>query len=187
MHGTGIIWLQETPTGNSGYYSTGHDYLVVLSGSTSATQEHAGVGFVIAPYLVRVVSAFCQQSKRMASLKLRVAEGQCCLRKRIRATFRKTQDERQAFYDEATVFTSKSAVRGPMYVLGDWNACLDRRLSGEEHIIGEGPFSNATARIFPTANRHLLKELCVRTRVCIAKTFCLNPEGELVTCDNVGH
>ena len=71
----GILCMQETHKKNSDYYVTAEGFLVVLSGSAGEGREHAGVGFLIAPWFRKCIVGFTQKSARLASLKIRVEGG----------------------------------------------------------------------------------------------------------------
>ena len=47
----GVMCIQETHKPMSDYYSTDDDFLIILSGSTDVSKEHAGVGFIVAPWM----------------------------------------------------------------------------------------------------------------------------------------
>ena len=182
----GIIALQETHTCNSEYYVTHRGYLVVLSGPVGDRHDSAGVGFIVAPWLRQSVVGFCQASSRMASLKLRIKGGKAAFISAYAPHSGKHYDERQAFYHELGEFIARTTAHGPKFVLGDFNARIYRRLSGEEELIGNGVFTNSEATIPDKANRHLLVEMCESQGLAVANTFFNNLHEELVTCYNVG-
>ena len=68
-------------------------------------------------------------------------------------------------------FVSNTRVHGPKLIMGDWNACLYKRLPGEEDILGMNVLSNDEVTIPENANRHLLMELCESEGLAIANTF----------------
>ena len=75
----GILCMQETHITQSPYYTTDEGFLVVLSGSGGTGREHAGVGFIIAPWIRHAVCGFLQFSNSLACIKIRVTGGQLAI------------------------------------------------------------------------------------------------------------
>ena len=71
----GVLCLQETHKRGSDYFITSDGFLVIFSGTSTGDREHAGVGFLVAPWMRKYVVSFTQPSSRFASLKIRVKGG----------------------------------------------------------------------------------------------------------------
>ena len=171
----------------SDYYITDYGCLLVLSGLADADiDEKAGVGFLIAPSVRKCIVGFCQASSRMASLKLRVRGGKTALVVGYAPHNGKPVTERQRFYSEFTSFIAGLSCHGPKIVVGDFNARLHRRLSGEEALVGPYVFGERLAQFSPESNRSLLIELCSSLGLVIANTFFDEPPEKQITCYNVG-
>ena len=183
----GIIGMQETHKLMSDYYESEEGFLIILSGSSEGSKECAGVGFMVAPWMRRSIISFCQASSRMASLKIRVRGGKLVLISCYAPHSGYPLIDRVNFFQSVAAFANKLSAHGPKLLLGDWNARLHRRLTGEEHILGPYLFSNPSLHIPQDSNRHLLIELCQSLKLVVANTlFDVTAEGQ-VTCYNVGH
>ena len=135
-HSIGVCCIQETRNINADYYYTSDGFLVVLSGCTGSTHDFAGVGFVVAPTLVRNVVGFDQHSSRMASLKLRVQDGVAVLFSVYAPHNMKDLASRMNFYDCLHELYHKTSVNGPVLIFGDLNARLGTRHPGEDEVMG---------------------------------------------------
>ena len=59
----------------SDYLITSEGFLVICSDTSKADEEHAGVGFLVAPWMRKYVISFIRENSRLASIKLRVEDG----------------------------------------------------------------------------------------------------------------
>ena len=182
----GVLCLQETHRTGSEYKVTHEGYLLILSGSSSQSKEHAGVGFLVAPRMRRHVVSFMQADARYASLKLRVVGGKVNLITAYAPHAGHPYAERQTFFNELGDFEHRLSRHGPNIIMGDMNSRIYRRLPGEEDIIGAYILESAEATIPEDANRHLLIELCTSAGMIVANTFFGVSRDRLVTCYNVG-
>ena len=80
-----VLCLQETHVAKSEYRVTEEGFLLIQSGRRDDERESAGVGFLVAPDVRRSVIGFCQMSRRIAYVKLRVKGGKAVVFTRVRA------------------------------------------------------------------------------------------------------
>ena len=71
----GVLCIQETHLSNSDYWVTENGFLILLSGSSGAVRERAGVGIIVAPSVRPAVLGFIQPSNRFMGIKLRCSGG----------------------------------------------------------------------------------------------------------------
>ena len=95
-----VLCLQETRVAKSEYRVTEEGFLLIQSGRRDDERESAGVGFLVAPDVRRSVIGFCQMSRRIAYVKLRVKGGKAVVFTAYAPHNRRPFDERQAFYSE---------------------------------------------------------------------------------------
>ena len=97
--GLDVLCLQETHWTNTDCHVTDAGFLLIPSGVTEHDElERAGVGFLVAPSARKSVVSFCQQSSRMAFLRIRVPGGKINLCSIYAPHSGKAFDERQTFY-----------------------------------------------------------------------------------------
>ena len=179
--------MQETHVKGSSYF-VHNGFLVILSGSEGDQRCYAGVGFLVAPWLRHSVAGFLQKSDRIASLRLRVPGGQVCFVTAYAPTDvpAHTFEERQNFFHDLSDFASSQRTHGPTFVLGDFNARLHYKQSGEERIVGSAVFGNPRKVLDGSSNRELLLELCQTLEGVLANTCFDKASDELVTYRNLG-
>ena len=134
-------------------------YLVVLSGSDADagdSREHAGVGFVVAPWARGSLLGHSRGSSRFASIRSKAAGGQVCLVTAYAPHGGHEWGVRQRFFTDLGEFWERQRVHGPRIITGDLNARLHRRLPGEESCMGDALFGNVHAELSPYTNRELL-------------------------------
>ena len=183
----GVLCLQETHKSKSDYYLSDEGYIIILSGGLEGKRENAGVGYMIAPWMQKSVVSFCQDSSRMAALKIRVRGGKMSIITAYAPHSGYDFADRQSFFHSLSEFVHKQSVHGPKLVFGDLNARLFRQLPGEEHLIGPYVFENRVAKISPCANRHLLVEFCTDVGMTVMNSFCDVPFDQKVSCYSIGH
>jgi hypothetical protein len=189
MHhfGIAVLCIQETHLAGTTHFLS-NDYLVVLSGGTEVKgkREYAGVGFIISPWARRAVIGFTLHSNRLASLQLRVAGGVMTFLSVYAPHGGYAYTTRRNFYDNFISFFRSQRTYGPTLSLGDYNARLHKALPGEEDVIGQGAFGNASALSDPRSNRELLVESCRALNTVVANTFCESLPEAQVTFYSVG-
>ena len=180
--GVGIISIQETHISYSLYFTTEDGFFLILSGS--AGREHAGVGFIVAPWVKASLVGFLQMSNRLACLKLRVSGGQIAILSAYAPHSGHPHDERQYFHQELGQLYGRTSVNGMKLILGDLNAGVGSALAGEDVYIGKHTFG-ATRSHFGS-NRDLLLELCAARHLVVANTCFDVPASQRATCRRVG-
>ena len=165
-----ILCLQETRAPKAEYY-TDNGFFIILSGSEEVKRSFAGVGFVVAPWCKHRVCGFLQFSDRMASLRVRGGEGQVAFICAYAPHNLKPYDERHRFYSDLGHLSDRTAVNGPKYFVGDFNARIGRRRPGEEDIMGPFTFGREAVHQVDTPNRDLLVEFCTDRDCVVANTI----------------
>ena len=178
--------MQETRIKQTPYYTTDDGFFVVLSGSSSANREFAGVGFIIAPWAAHAVYSFKQISSHLAVVKLRTKGGKMSLISAYAPHSGKGFDERQLFFEQLDTAFQRTSVNGLKLVMGDLNSRLHRSFPGEHLIIGDHFFKTSVRRLELGSNRELLLEFCAANSLAIANSFFDLPPEELVTYRNWG-
>ena len=137
IYNIALICIQETHCKGSSYF-TDNGFLVILSGTESVGSErsYTGVGFVVAPWAKHAVEGFIQYDERLASIKVRVCGGQVIFVSAYAPHSGHSFETRHDFFTRAHGFIHSQRCHGPTLVLGDFNARLHHRQSGEERIIG---------------------------------------------------
>ena len=181
-----VLCLQETHVAKSEYRVTEEGFLLIQSGRQDDERESAGVGFLVAPDVRRSVIGFCQMSRRIAYVKLRVKGGKAVVFTAYAPHNGRPFDERQAFYSELQEAYHSTSCHGLKVICGDLNARLHKRLPGEEVHMGEFMYGNPNATLRPGSNRDLLMEACVSLDLVIANTLHEVPPREQVTFFAVG-
>eukprot|EP00973_Karenia_brevis_P060830 8460108-Karenia_brevis.AAC.1 len=96
-------------------------------------------------------------------------------------------EEQQNFYKELAQFYQSISVHGPKYIMGDINARIYDRFSGEDSIIGPYFVANSPPKIFDSSwNRFLLLEFCTSHQLQISNTFVEQPLEQRVTYYDIG-
>ena len=72
-----ILCIQETHYTQSDHWITDAGYLVIFSGNKYST--HAGVGFIIAPFMRKAIYGFDCLNARLMSIKIRVPGGKIAI------------------------------------------------------------------------------------------------------------
>ena len=182
----GVLCLQETHKRGSDYFITSDGFLVIFSGTSTGDREHAGVGFLVAPWMRKYVVSFTQPSSRFASLKIRVKGGKINLITAYAPHNGYPYADRQRFFSELGDFENRLSGHGPNFVFGDMNSRLYRRLPGEETVLGGHTFWSDEPIITDDMNRHLLVEFCVASNMVFTNTLFDVPIDKQVTCYNIG-
>ena len=138
-HGIHIVCIQESHRFSSEYFCTPEGFLCIFSGSTSAEEKNsdAGVGFIIAPEFRPSVVGFCQASDRLCALRLRVQGGKIGLISAYAPQSGRAYEERRDFFNQLSSLWGSISINGPVYIFGDLNSRLYRRLVTEEGRIGD--------------------------------------------------
>ena len=135
-NGIAVLSIQETHILGCPYYEH-NGFLVILSGSEGKDREHAGTGFIVAPWVRKSVQSFTQLNERLCNVKMRFPGGLISI---ISAYSPPNYDQnleyRMDFYHQLREFTTKCKTHGPTYVLGDLNARIFYRCQGEEGVLG---------------------------------------------------
>ena len=183
-----VLCMQETHVPGAVKIGTPEGYHVILSGGTDEAREHAGVGFIVAPWAWRHMISYKKISNRMAVLELKVRGGSATLVSAYAPpnTDAHPYDERQKFYSDLGDLLGQGAGHGPKFVFGDMNARVLRQLAHEQEIVGPGAFGSDRAEIHELSNRHLLIELCHRRAMSLASTMRAGRPEELATYRDLG-
>ena len=181
-----ILCIQESHILRSPYYTTDNGFLVVLSGSSTGDREFAGVGFIIAPWMVDSIVGFLQFSNRLACLKLRVTGGVVGIISAYAPHSGYPFDIRQQFFEQLGSMYEKTSVNKGKVVLGDLNCRIHRQLPGEEAYFGEHIYGNPDAALALASNRELLSEFCCTYGMAVANTFFSKMPEEQVTFRSPG-
>ena len=175
-----IMCIQEARKPNSDHYVTQDGFLVVLSGTSGANIELAGVGFIVAPFARYCVAGYWQVDNRIAFIKVALPSGKFAITCVYAPHNMKEPDEKLQFYDKLQAHLQRISALGCGMVVGDWNVRLGRRRTGEEDIMGEYGFGREAMRRVDPPNRDLFTEFCSCFEYVIANTFYdLPPESKV--------
>ena len=114
-----VLCLQETHVAKSEYRVTDEGFLLIQSGRQDDERESAGVGFLVAPDVRRSVIGFCQMSRRVAYVKLRVKGGKAVIFSAYAPHNERPFDERQTFYSELQDAYHSTSCHGLKVICGD--------------------------------------------------------------------
>ena len=184
--GIDIMCLQETRHLKSNSYCTDTGYQVLLSGSSDASREWAGVGFIIAPRVKGSVVNSCPFSNRMASLTFKTSGVKHALICAYAPHNGRPTEEKLRFYNELGDFYDRISVNGPKLIIGDMNTRFGARRPGEEAVMGEYTFGSEAKHPVQLPNRLLLLEFCVSRGLVVGNTLFKHPAEQLVTFRELG-
>ena len=91
--------------------------MIILSGGPGGERNSSGVSFIVAPNAKKSVITFNQFSDRIASLKLRVRGGQCCLVSCYAPHGGLDFSLRWSFYDVLSGFLHGVRCHGPVFLM----------------------------------------------------------------------
>ena len=175
-----VCCLQETRKTKSDVYMS-HGSYFILSGSAQNSTEWYGVGFVVSRRFRHLVRGFCQQSERIASLKIKCNAGSLAIFAVLAPHNLRPPDEKWKFYEELGVAISKTSVNGPKFLFGDFNARIGQPRPGEQSVIGPHCFGVEAQHRVEMPNRDFLLEFCTAHDLAVANTFCNRPDDPKVT------
>jgi exonuclease III len=176
-----IMCIQEVRKKNSDKFISDDGYTVLWSGSGDGSREWAGVGFIISPSLQRNFLGFRPLSNRIAALKLSVNCRSLVVFSVYAPHNLKPLPERVSFYDDLDKAVQVVKANGPTYIVGDLNARLGQRRTGEEDILGDYCFGREAQHAVEAPNRELLIEFCTSLEYIVANTWMPNPWEMQVT------
>ena len=175
--------MQETRVSCTGCRTLDNGYLLVTSGREDNSRTHAGVGFLIAPFLRNSVASLRLTSDRICCLKLRVKGGKFVIVNVYAPHNGHEYGYRQHFFSELAETMDITKTHGEQVVVGDFNARIHNSIGGENGVLGNFCFGNAAfnPQPHPNSNRELLIELCTAKGMCVANTFADTDVEHLVT------
>ena len=91
----------------------------------------------------------------------------------------KSVEEKRSFFHNMSSWLTSRSRRGPLCVLGDFNAHLHRRFEAEPPFIGPFLFGNPDAQVNASSNsnRSFLVELCESNNLVVANTLFFRAFG----------
>ena len=167
------LCLQETHDTNSVCTSLAGGYLLIHSGADDNQRTHAGVGFLIAPWLRSAIYSYMQISDRSCTIKIRVSGGKLGIVDNYAPHSGYDYGTRQRHFTALQAAYEALSCHGLKNVLGDFNARLHTQLAGEHEVLGPHCFGNPDFSQTPESNRELLMETCAAVGLCVANSFFL--------------
>jgi len=187
-HGVGLLAIQETKAPQVTQYVIGN-FLFAMAGASEGNREHAGVGFVIRSDVRRAVSGIAVgQEGRIVAVSLDIAHRAlvviCCYSPQSA----RPEEERTAFFESLSEMMGRVERKHAMLLLGDFNARIHGRRSGEEQYIGPPVYGRGVQRPLgperghgEKTNRDLLMELCRVHSLCVMNTWFQKGNASKVT------
>jgi len=162
-----IAAIQETNIGSNTMEARG-SYIWYMSGETKSKEAKytAGVGFVINNKFKKYVEDVIPHTDRIMQIKLK---GTCNINliNIYMPQANRAEEEKEAVYKKLDEITSKTKGKGPTYILGDWNARMQKQQNKEERKV----FGQWTLEPDKTKVHELSEDVLWNRTRCIQ--FCL--------------
>ena len=154
--------------------------------ATVACRSYVGVGFLAAPWAIKIIISFRGINDRLASLRVKQSGGVLTVLSAYAPHNGHTVEDRQLFFTSLSENTRIRNKHSSTFVCGDLNAQLGQLCVGEEASIGPYVYRKPICkRGGATSNRELLMEYCIEHSLCIANTFFDYPDALLVSYFNL--
>lgn len=164
-----------------------------FSGEKQHTKSEytAGVGFVISNDFVKYVEDIIPHSARIIQIKFK---GTIQIN-RISVYMPqagRTEEDKEIVYKELSNITSKAKGKGPMYIMGDWNARMQRHISKTERMVfGKWTFDSRNIDVKDLAdnvawNRNRCINFCLQHKLILTNTLFKKPIEKTATHRIVG-
>ena len=182
-----ILCLQETKVKRTSYYMVDSYTFYTFSNCGATQQEHYGMGFVLSPLARRALLRTLPSTSRVAGLSFHTGAGEFSVLSGYAPHNQHTEDTKQHFYDELGTLLDGVETRGPLIVLGDFNARIHGRLHDESPIYGLHIFGKGVHFVGgDTDNRAFLTHFCQLHHLRMSNTFFEHPPSRQVTYKEVG-
>ena len=168
-----IVALQETRIGTNSKEARGA-YTWYMSGEVKPKEDKytndnftwAGVGFIIDNKFTQYIEDVIPHTDRIIQLKLK---GACPINliNIYMPQAKRTEKYKEDVYKKLDEITSKTKGKGPLYILGDWNARMQKQQNKEERKV----FGRWTLEPDKTKVQELSEEVTWNRQRCIE--FCL--------------
>ena len=151
----------------------------------------AGVGFVIDNDYIQYIDDIEPVNDRLCVLRLRHAAPITLLAVYIPQALR-PEEEKEEAYDILTKYTRSYVHKGPTYVLGDFNARVQARITEEEaEVIGPHTFEKESANPFGRSDevvnsRQLFINFLINNNMKAMNTYFQKGDQRLVTFREIG-
>ena len=162
-----IVALQETNIGKNSKEAR-KEYTWYMSGEAKHTEEKytAGVGFVISNKFTKYIEDVIPYTDRIMQIKLK---GTCSINliNIYMPPAPRKEEEKEKVYNKLDEITKKSKGKGPTYIMGDWNARMNKHQNKEERKV----FGKWTLEPDKTKLHELCEDVLWNRTRCIK--FCL--------------
>ena len=155
----GILCIQETRVNSCPYFAS-DGFLSIYSGRDDNNREHAGVGFISAPWMRRSIKYFVQIDSRLAVLQIRTYGGIMIFISAYAPPNTHEDEERLQFFDELEKTYCQYRSYDSCFICEDLNSRIIRRLEYEKNILGSHIFENMHGKIdIPLSNRNMILQM----------------------------
>ena len=171
-----IAAIQETNIGSNTMEARG-SYIWYMSGETKSKEAKytAGVGFVINNKFKKYVEDVIPHTDRIMQIKLK---GTCNINliNIYMPQANRAEEEKEAVYKKLDEITSKTKGKGPTYILGDWNARMQKQQNSEEaQVFGKWTLEPEKTKVHELSeevqwNRNRAIQFCRKHKFILANT-----------------
>ena len=183
LKGIHIMCLQETKVPSTTQYAIG-DYLFYVFSGAGGKSEEAGVGFVVHKSLKGSITGMTARGSRVAAMGLSMASGLLSIMSVYIPQSGRPVEEREGTFEIVAEVKKKLEAKGPVLIMGDFNARLHARRAGEGEVIGGHIYGRGTEALDPPElmpNRDLLVGFCRDEGYQVMNTWFAKPEAKKVT------
>ena len=182
-----ILLLQETKT-RQNVREVRKDFVWFFSGEAHQQEYTHGVGFVIRQHIVKHIVDIHPHSDRLAVAVLKIgATFTLNLISAYAPHAGRTEEEKEAFYEDLQLLYSSYKNKGPTWIMGDMNARIVKATSEEEQsYIGKFTFRPESASALSgndgiVHNRSLLVSFCMGNECILANTWFKKQDRHLAS------
>ena len=176
-----ILAIQETRINTNSKEARGA-YTWYMSGEGGKTKDQkytAGVGFVIDNKFVKYIEDVIPHTERFIQLKLK---GTCNINlinvymPPAISLVIKTEEDKEKIYKKLEEITNKAKGKGPTYILGDWNARMQKHQNKEEfQVFGKWTLEPEKTNVHELSeevqwNRNRCIQFCQKHKLILSNT-----------------
>jgi len=183
-----LVCLQETNVAKVAQHVV-EDVLFVTAGHGEESREHAGVAFAIGPRIRAAVTGYSLgHGGRIAALALDLRPRALTVVSVYIPQSQRPEEERVQVFDSLREIMEAAERKGPTLILGDFNARIHGRRSGEAQVLGPHIFGAGVSHLIrpergygEKSNRDLMVELCGGGEYLVANTWFKKRDARKVT------
>ena len=184
-----VMCVQETKVPSTTHYAIG-DYVFYIFSGEKGRSEDAGIGFVVHKSLKNAMTGVTHHGSRVAAMGLSLASGLLSIMSVYIPQSGRPVEEREGTFEVMAEVKKRLEAKGPVLILGDFNARLHARRAGEGDVLGKHIYGRGTGALDPpeiVPNRDLLVNFCREEGYKVANTWFRKPEAKKVTQRHPGN